>query len=143
MGGYHQGTRHPATFCFSLQLIWIPNLPDMSSSMLSSFVPVSQEPHIVVAYHFLLSPTRTVLLFWSVMAFTCLLLSAVAHWFSFLCLVPFFSAHEFFLSISNNFQPFLAYDFSTSHFPKNGAAWVTTRGLQPPVFTLTRCYITP
>jgi hypothetical protein len=24
-----------------------------------------------------------------------------------------------------------------------GVAWVTTRGLQPPVFTLTRCYVDP
>ena len=85
---------------------------------------------------------RTVLLFWSVMASTCLLLSSIAHWFSFLFALCPFHVHMSFLSFSNNFQLFLAYDFSTSHSPKNGAAWVTTRGLQPPVFTLTRCYIT-
>ena len=57
------------------------------------------------------------------------------------CLVPFSSAHGF----SINFQKlpaFQAYNFPTSHFPINGAAWVTTRGLQPPSFTLTRCYNT-
>ena len=79
--------------------------------------------------------TQTVLLFWSVMAFTCLVLSTVAHWFSFLYALCPFLLHMSFLPFSNKFQPFQAYDFSTSHFPKNGAAWVTTRGLQPPVFT--------
>ena len=39
-------------------------------------------------------------------------------------------------------KPFSGIHFQTSHFRGNGAAWVTPRGPQPPVFTPTRCHIT-
>ena len=130
-----------ANYWFRLTTSW-------PSDWLTEFIhavfqsPVPQASHCCCLSFSVIPIHRTVLLFWSVMASTCLLLSSIAHWFSFLFALCPFHVHMSFLSFSNNFQPFQAYDFSTSHFPKNGAAWVTTRGLQPPVFTLTRCYIT-
>ena len=58
---------------------------------------------------------RTVLLFWSVMASTCLLLTSIAHWFSFLFALCPFHLHMSFLPISNNFQPFQGLQFP--HLP--------------------------
>ena len=129
-----------AYYWFRLTTPWPDWLTEFIHAVFQS--PVPQASHCCCLSFSVIPIHRTVLLFWSVMASTCLLLSSIAHWFSFLFALCPFHVHMSFLPFSNNFQPFLAYDFSTSHFPKNGAAWVTTRGLQPPVFTLTRCYIT-